>query len=101
MSFVASRPLIFLLIAIGATAFFIFYKYFWSRKIDREDVIKLLRTKGIGDRPETIVRNYYKTQGQNLEEKEVKKLTRQFEQNNKESFLTMFDVTKKSKQDTK
>lgn len=95
-----SRSWIFVLIAVAGGIFLLFYKFYWSKKIDRDEVLELLSTKGIGDRPETIVRDYYKTQGQVLQEKDVKKLTKQFIQNNKEFFLTMYDIIKKGKNKT-
>ena len=76
------------------------YHFVISYKIDRKDTIDLLRQKGIGDRPETITKNYYKTQGENLDEKQVRKKTKEFIKNNKEFFLTMYDVTNKHKRET-
>ena len=56
--------------------------------------MELLRSNGIADRPETIVRRYYKAQGKSYSEKEVKKLTGQYMENNKDFFLTMWENIK-------
>jgi len=83
-------------IAGAGTGFILFYKFYWSHRIDREEVKEILIKAGIGDRPETIVKNYYQNiQHENLDEKKVRSLTRQFTENNKEFFLTMYDLTKK------
>lgn len=71
--------------------FFLFYKFWWEKRIDRNEVIDLLRSKGIADKPETIVRQYYKSQQLNKSESEVKKLTKQYARLQKEFFLTMYE----------
>lgn len=81
-------------IAVAGTAFILFYRFYWSIRIEKEYLVDLLRSNGIGDRPETIVKKYYKTQGRNLEEKEVRSLVKQFRHNNMEFFLTMYEHIK-------
>lgn len=55
----------------------------------------MLRSKGIADHPESITKRYYKLQGQNLSEREVRKLTNQYVHLNREFFLTMYDLVKR------
>jgi hypothetical protein len=81
------------LASFGA-GFVLFYKLWWEKRIDRKEVETLLRQKGIGEKPQTIVRRYYKTQGKNLTEKEVNKLTNDYTRVQKDFFLTMWENIK-------
>lgn len=92
----SALTLIFTVIATSLGGFFLFYKLWWERRIDRKDCIDMLRSKGIADHPESITKRYYKLQGQNLSEKEVRKLTNQYVHLNREFFLTMYDLVKRS-----
>lgn len=85
------------LIGLGAGAMLaMLYKWYWSPKKDWDELYAMLRKRGIGDRPESIVKRYYKLQNRNLTEKEVRSLTKQYLFNNKEFFLTMYDNISKS-----
>lgn len=88
-----------IIIASCGAGFFLFYKFWWEKRIDRKDCIEMLRSKGIADHPESITKRYYKLQGDNLTEKEVRKLTNQYIHLNKEFFLTMYDLDKRGEND--
>lgn len=89
--------IIFILLGIAGlgTAFILFYKLYWEKRIDRSQVEEMLTKHGIGFSPEEIVKGYYKTKGLNKSDKEVKKLTKQFISNDKEFFLTMWEQSKR------
>lgn len=91
--------ILFVIIGLASfgVGFFLFYKFYWEKKIDRKDVIDLLRSKGIHEQPETIVRNYYKTQQINKTEGEIKKLTSQYSRLQKDFFLTMYENIQRRK----
>jgi len=84
-----------IVIASCGAGFFLFYKLYWEKKIDRKDCIEMLRSKGIADHPESITKRYYKLQQENLSEREVRKLTNQYIHLNREFFLTMYDLVKR------
>lgn len=86
-------------IVVAGVSFILYYKFYLSRKLDRKETIELLRTRGIGDRPETIVKDYYKKQGKILNEKEVRKLTNDYLSMNKDFFITMWEYNKKTEED--
>lgn len=89
---------IMVLVGLGAlVTMLLMYKFYWSPKKHWDELYSMLRRKGIGDRPETIVKDYYKLQHRNLSEKETRELTRQYLFNNKEFFLTMYDNIKGKK----
>ena len=80
------------LVGVGAfTMFALLWKFYWSPKKHWDELYEMLRKRGIGDRPENIVKSYNKLMNNNLTEKEVRKLTRQYLFSNKEFFLTMYD----------
>lgn len=56
----------------------------------------MLRKRAIAEKPETIVRQYYKSQQKNLTEKEVKKLTNDYIRLQKDFFFTMYDNTRRT-----
>lgn len=89
------------ILIICGVGFLTFYKLYWEKQIDRKDVEEKLAKKGIGDKPETIVRQYYKIiHNEILEEKEVKRRTNQFIANDQEFFLTMWENMKKKNGET-
>ena len=90
-----------IIIASCVAGFFLFYKFWWEKKIDRKDCIEMLRSKGIADHPESITKRYYKLQGDNLSEKDVRKLTNQYIHLNREFFLTMYDLVSKREEENK
>ncbi len=81
------------LVAVSAiTGFVIIYKKYFQPKEHWDELYEMLRKKGIGDRPENIVKSYYRMQGKFLLESEVRKLTRQYLIHNKDFFITMYDA---------
>lgn len=79
-----------LLIVIGL-AFYVFYRIYLSPRAQKQAVIEILRKNGIGDKPESVVKNYHlHCMNQKLTEQAVRKLTREYRNNNPEFFLTMY-----------
>ena len=92
-----SLGITFILLALGVSGllFALFYKFYWSKKIDYDETVALLRSKGIGDKPENIVKRYYKVKSSDiLTESRVRKLTKEFMQNDKDFFVTMWENSK-------
>lgn len=75
----------------GIIIFVLLYKYYWHPKKHWDELYEMLGRRGIGDRPENIVKSYYKMKQNNLSEKEVRRLTKSFLYNDKDFFLTMYD----------
>lgn len=89
---------------VGITALITFlslYRYYWHPKKHWEELYSMLRKRGIGERPENIVKSYYKLQQKNLSEREIRKLTKEFLYNDKDFFLTMYDTTKRERKKAK
>ena len=95
--------ILFVIIGLASfgVGFFLFYKLYLEKIIDRRETIDLLRKNGIGDRPENLTKRYYKSQNENLDEREVRKRTNQFMRNNKEFFLRMYEVGRQKDFQTK
>jgi len=83
-----------LIATVGITMFLLMYKFYWHPKKHWEELYVMLRRRGIGERPENIIKSYYKLQQRNLSEKEIRKLTKEFLFNDKDFFLTMYDNVK-------
>ncbi len=81
------------LVAVGGIAFmFLLWKWYLNPKNHWDELYEMLRSRGIGDRPQSIVKRFYELQHKHYTEKEIRKLTTQFLYNNKEFFLTMYDT---------
>ena len=70
------------------------YDFLCKRSVDQ-----MLQKYRISKSSSEIITEYHKTKGEEISEKEIKKLEKHYRQNEPEQFLAMYDVIRKNLED--
>ncbi|QUC64876.1 hypothetical protein NsoK4_00910 [Nitrosopumilus sp. K4] len=81
---------------IGLTGYFA-YRFLIFDFMCKRAVNQTLQKYNIKKTPSQIIREYYKSKGEDITHKEVQTLEKSYRQNEPEQFLVMFDAIRDSK----
>lgn len=76
---------------LGVTIYFI-YRFVIYDFLCKQSVVKTLQKYNIKKTPAQIIKEYHNSKGENISEKEIQRLEKQYRQHEPEQFLAMYDV---------
>ena len=80
------------IVAILGLGGYLIYRYALFDAMCKSSVNKTLKKYNIQKTPYEIIREFYKKKGDELSEKEIKNLEKQYRQTDPDEFLAMYDV---------
>jgi len=89
-------PVIFVAI-IGLSGYLI-YRFFVFDLLCKRSVIQSLQKYNIKKTPSQIIKEYYDSKGEQISEKEIQNLEKNYRQNEPEQFLVMYDAIRDKSQ---
>ena len=92
MASVIVIPLI--IVAIAGLSGYLAYKFVFYDQICKRNVNQTLRKFDIKKTPAQIIKEYYELKGEEVSDREVQKMEKNFRQNEPEQFLAMYDAVR-------
>ncbi|MDH5462696.1 MAG: hypothetical protein OEY17_06925 [Nitrosopumilus sp.] len=96
MASVLIIPIIF--VAILGLSGYLVYRFFVFDFICKRSVAQSLKKYRIRKTPSQIIKEYYITKGEQISEKEIQNLEKNYRQNEPEQFLVMYDAIRDKSQ---
>jgi len=96
MAAVIIIPIIFVAI-IGLSGYLV-YRFFVFDLMCKRSVTKSLQKYNIKKTPSQIIKEYYNTKGEQISEKEIHNLEKNYRQNEPDQFLVMYDAIRDKSQ---
>ncbi len=87
---------VFIVAIVGLTGYLV-YRFLIRGLYRKRSVVQTLRKYNIKKTPSQIIREYYDSRGEQISQKEVARLEKNYCQNEPEQFLTMYDATRDSR----
>jgi hypothetical protein len=85
-----------LVVTVIAISSYLVYKLFLQNLLSKRSLTQTLEKYNIDKSPSQIIKEYYENKGESLSYQEIKKLEKNYIQNEPEQFLAMYDAIRDS-----
>ncbi len=85
-----------LVVTVIAISSYLVYKLFLQNLLSKRSITQTLEKYNIDKSPSQIIKEYYENKGESLSYQEIKKLEKNYIQNEPEQFLAMYDAIRDS-----